>query len=69
MLVAFKAFLQTSAKMPWCIGIVSDKTADILASKTILNLDEPTKYLYTSFIKMEWKFNELFKFSFRFYLY
>lgn len=49
--VGSAAFLQTPAKTPWRTILVSDKAADILASKTILNLNEPTKYADTSFIK------------------
>lgn len=49
--VGSAAFLQTPAKTPWRTVLVSDKAADILASKTILNLNEPTKYADTSFIK------------------
>jgi len=45
------AFLQTPAKTPWRTVIVSDKAADILASKMILNLNEPTKIKDTSWIK------------------
>lgn len=49
--VGSAAFLQTPEKTPWRTVLVSDKAADILASKTILNLNEPTKYADTSFIK------------------
>lgn len=49
--VGSAAFLQTPEKTPWRTILVSDKAADILASKTILNLNEPTKYADTSFIK------------------
>ena len=45
------AFLQTPMKTPWRTVLVSDKAADILNSKTILNLNEPTKYADTSWIK------------------
>jgi hypothetical protein len=45
------AFLQTPEVTPWRTIIVSDKAADILASKMILNLNEPTKYADTSWIK------------------
>lgn len=51
--VGSAAFLQTPAKTPWRTILVSDKAADILASKTILNLNEPTKYADTSFIKSQ----------------
>lgn len=49
--VGSAAFLQTPAKTPWRTVIVSDKAADILASKLILNLNEPTKIKDTSWIK------------------
>lgn len=49
--VGSAAFLQTPAKTPWRTVIVSDKAADILASKMILNLNEPTKITDTSWIK------------------
>jgi hypothetical protein len=49
--VGSAAFLQTPEKTPWRTILVSDKAADILASKTILNLNEPTKFADTSFIK------------------
>ena len=46
-----KAYLRTPANTPWRTIIVSDKATDILASKTILNLNEPTKIKNTSWIK------------------
>lgn len=46
-----KAFLQTPCHTPWRTVIVSEKAADILASKLILNLNEPTKYEDVSWIK------------------
>lgn len=46
-----KAVLQTPAVTPWRTIIVSDKAADILASKLILNLNEPSKLADTSWIK------------------
>ncbi len=49
--VGSAAFLQTPAKTPWRTIIVSDKAAEILASKMILNLNEPTKIADTSWIK------------------
>ena len=49
--VGSSAFLQTPAKTPWRTVIISDKATDILASKLILNLNEPTKYTDTSYIK------------------
>ncbi len=45
------AFLQTPCKTPWRTIIVSDKAEDILASKSILNLNEPCKIENTDFIK------------------
>ncbi|MEW6508158.1 MAG: glycoside hydrolase family 97 protein [Bacteroidota bacterium] len=49
--VGNKAYMQTPCKTPWRTVIVSDKAADILASKTILNLNEPSKIDDTSWIK------------------
>ncbi|TAE74481.1 MAG: glycoside hydrolase family 97 protein [Bacteroidetes bacterium] len=46
-----KAYLQTPAKTPWRTIIVSDKATEILASKTILNLNEPSKIKETAWIK------------------
>ena len=46
-----KAYLQAPEKTPWRTIIVSDKAADILASKLILNLNEPAKFQDTSWIK------------------
>ncbi len=46
-----KGYLQTPAHSPWRTVIVSDKAGDILESKLILNLNEPTKYKDTSWIK------------------
>jgi hypothetical protein len=46
-----KAYLQAPAKSPWRTVIVSDRAADILASKLILNLNEPSKIADTSWIK------------------
>ena len=37
-----KAYLQAPAKTPWRSIIVSDKATDILASHTILNLNDPS---------------------------
>jgi len=45
-----KAYLRTPAKTPWRTIIVSDKATDILASKMILNLNEPSKISNTSWI-------------------
>ena len=49
--VGSAAFLQAPAKTPWRTVIVSDKATDILASKMILNLNEPNKIKDTSWIK------------------
>ncbi|MHA6248742.1 glycoside hydrolase family 97 protein [Pontibacter sp. CAU 1760] len=49
--VGNKAYLQTDAQTPWRTIVVSDKATDILASKLILNLNEPTAYEDVSWIK------------------
>jgi hypothetical protein len=49
--VGSKAFMQTPCYTPWRTIIVSDKAVDILASKTILNLNEPSKLKDVSWIK------------------
>src|SRR5437868_13136759 len=46
-----KAYLQAPAKTPWRTIIVSDKATDILASHTILNLNEPSVIKDPSWIK------------------
>lgn len=46
-----KAYLRAPAKTPWRTIIVSDKATEILASKMILNLNEPSKIQNTSWIK------------------
>ena len=46
-----KAYLQTPAKTPWRTIIISDKATDILASHTILNLNEPSVIKDPSWIK------------------
>jgi len=46
-----KAYLRTPYKTPWRTIIVSDKATDILASKIILNLNEPSKIENTAWIK------------------
>jgi len=46
-----KAYLQTRLKLPWRTIVVSDKAADILASRLILNLNEPSKIRDVSWIK------------------
>ena len=49
--VGNKAYLQTPAVTPWRTIIISDRAADILASKTILNCNEPSAIGSTDFIK------------------
>jgi hypothetical protein len=46
-----KAYLQAPAVTPWRTIIVSDKATDILASKMILNLNEPSSIKDVSWIK------------------
>jgi glucan 1,4-alpha-glucosidase len=46
-----KAYLQTPAKSPWRTIIISDKATDILASHTILNLNDPSVIKDPSWIK------------------
>ncbi len=45
------AFLQTQMTSPWRTLIVSDQAKDILKSRLILNLNEPSKIKDTSWIK------------------
>lgn len=49
--VGNKAYLQAPATTPWRTIIVSDKATDVLASKIILNLNEPCALKNTSWIK------------------
>ncbi len=49
--VGNKAYLQTPCVTPWRTIIASDKAEDILSSRIILNLNEPTKYHDTKWIK------------------
>lgn len=49
--VGNKAYMRTPCHTPWRTIIVSDKAADILTSKMILNLNEPSKIENTSWIK------------------
>jgi hypothetical protein len=49
--VGNKAYLQTPAVTPWRTVIVSDKAPEILVSKMILNLNEPSKVADVSWIK------------------
>ena len=46
-----KGYMQAPTQSPWRTIVVSDKAGDILASKLILNLNEPTKYKDVSWIK------------------
>lgn len=46
-----RGFLQTECVSPWRTILVSDDARDILASNTILNLNEPCRYDDTSWIK------------------
>lgn len=46
-----KAYLRTPAVTPWRTIIVSDKATEILSSKMILNLNEPSVIKNTSWIK------------------
>jgi len=49
--VGNKGYMQTDTHTPWRTIVLSDKAADILASKLILNLNEPTAYKDVSWIK------------------
>ena len=49
--VGNKAYLHAPAHSPWRTVIVSDKAADILSSKIILNLNDPSVITNTSWIK------------------
>jgi hypothetical protein len=46
-----KAYLQAPATTPWRTILVSDKAADILNSRLVLNLNEPSKITDVSWIK------------------
>ena len=46
-----KGYLQAPAQSPWRTVLVSDDARDILASKTIYNLNEPCAYEDTEWIK------------------
>ncbi len=46
-----KGYMQTPCKSPWRTVIVSDRAGAILESTLVLNLNEPTKYEDTSWIK------------------
>ena len=49
--VGNKGYMQTDTKTPWRTIVVSDKAPEILASRLILNLNEPTAYKDVSWIK------------------
>ena len=49
--VGNKSYMHAPFKTPWRTIMVSDKAADILASKLILNLNEPSKIDDTSWIR------------------
>jgi len=49
--VGNKAYLQTPTHTPWRTVLVSNSAADIAASKTILNLNEPSRISDVSWIK------------------
>lgn len=49
--VGNKAYLQTPSKTPWRTIIASENAGDILLSNITLNLNEPTSYDDTSWIK------------------
>ena len=49
--VGSKAFLHAPGRTPWRTIIVSDKAPDILASKLILNLNEPSKIGPAAWVK------------------
>jgi hypothetical protein len=49
--VGNKAYMHAPCKTPWRTIIVSNKAIDILASKMILNLNDPSKIENTSWIK------------------
>ena len=47
----WKGYMQTPCKTPWRTVMVTDDARDILASRLILNLNEPCAYEYVSWIK------------------
>lgn len=49
--VGDKGLIQTPANSPWRTVIVSDRAGDILESKLVLNLNEPTRFKDVSWIK------------------
>ncbi len=46
-----KGYMQTPMVTPWRTIIVAPKAEDVMDSKMIFNLNEPTKYTDTSYIK------------------
>lgn len=46
-----KGYMQAPMQTPWRTVLVSDKAGDILLSRTIYNLNEPTKFKDVSWIK------------------
>lgn len=49
--VGNKAYMRAPCNTPWRTIIISDDARDIIASKTILNLNEPCKLTNTNYIK------------------
>jgi len=49
--VGNKGYMQAPMQSPWRTVLVSDNAGDILLSRTIYNLNEPTKYKDVSWIK------------------
>lgn len=49
--VGNKAYLQTPTHTPWRVIFATDRAADLLSSKMILNLNEPSKISDVSWIK------------------
>ncbi len=49
--VGNKAYLENPSHTPWRTIIISDKATEVLASKLILNLNEPTRLIATDWIK------------------
>ncbi|MBQ0069993.1 MAG: glycoside hydrolase family 97 N-terminal domain-containing protein, partial [Bacteroidales bacterium] len=49
--IGMKGFMQTPCHTPWRTIMVTDNACDVLASRLILNLNEPCKYKDTSWIK------------------
>ncbi|MEJ7646486.1 MAG: glycoside hydrolase family 97 protein [Chryseolinea sp.] len=49
--VGNKAYMQTASQTPWRTILVSDKAGNILTSRMILNLNEPSNYSDVSWIK------------------